>query len=314
MTNIFEKVKSVLFGHTVADALGVPVEFASREELRNAPLTEMEGFGTYPYPAGCWSDDTSMAIATLDSLASGKVDFEDMMIKFGDWYLNGAYTPTGVTFDIGISCASAINCFLTRALQPTKCGGNGERSNGNGSLMRIYPFVLFAIAKKMSAEECAKLCEEASMLTHAHERSKIGCGIYAFLLMRLIEKPEKSSVFAALAEAEKYYTGRDQFSHYQRIFKSDFEKLPEEEIKSSGYVVDTLEAAIWCLLNTDNYRDCALLAVNLGEDTDTVGAVAGSLAGALYGCDDIPKEWLEVIKRKEYLEELAVNAARAWDN
>jgi ADP-ribosylglycohydrolase len=126
--------------------------------------------------------------------------------------------------------------------------------------------------------------------------------------MSLLKSNGKNGIKNGLKKAEQYLNACADFAPYERIFKSDFDKLPREEIKSSGYVVDTLEAAIWCLMTTENYRDCVLKAVNLGDDTDTVAAVAGGLAGALYGYEAIPKEWLAALKRRDYIEEMCERA------
>lgn len=307
-----EKIESVVLGHAVGDALGVPVEFKIRSELDVSPVTDMTGFGTYPYPAGCWSDDTSMSLAALDSLANGRVDFDDILSKFRAWYLENAYTPTGETFDIGNTCRWAIERYAYYGVSATECGLADEYANGNGSLMRIHPFVLYAAQRGLSIEEREKLIDGASALTHAHERAKLGCGIYAFLLTRLLEEPSKQSVRVALRQAEEYYADRAEIGHYARLFRRDFDRLDRAEIKSSGYVVDTLEGAVWCLLTTDGYRECVLKAVNLGDDTDTVAAVAGGLAGALYGLSAIPQEWLATLKRREYIRSLCRKAFSAW--
>ena len=278
-----EQIKAVMLGHAVGDALGVPVEFCERNELAAKPVTNMVGYGTYPYPAGSWSDDTSMSLAALDSLASGKLDLDDIMIKFGEWYYDDEYTPTGEMFDIGNTCSYAIDNYFVYHKPVEECGLVGEYSNGNGSLMRIYPFVLYAYAKQMSVDELMGVITNASALTHAHDRSKIGCLIYTFVLMSLLEDKGKSGIEDGLKKAKRYLNACAEFVPYERIFKNDFATLPRDEIKSSGYVVDTLEAALWCLLTTDSYKDCVLKAVNLGNDTDTVASVACGLAGALYG-------------------------------
>ena len=309
---IYVKIKSVMLGHAVGDALGVPVEFCTREELQTNPITGMRGFGTYPYPEGCWSDDTSMSLAALDSLTTGKLDFDDIMARFGEWYYNDAYTPTGEMFDVGNTCSFAIENYFADKKSIDKCGLSGERSNGNGSLMRIHPFVLYAYAKNLSDKEWMDIIEQASAITHRHERSRIGCLIYAFILLYLLTYPTKGIIKNALSRVEHYLHDRLEFSHYKRIFEPGFAELPLEEIKSSGYVVDTLEAALWCLLNTNSYRECVLKAVNLGDDTDTVAAVAGGLAGALYGCDAIPTEWLNTLQRRDYIEEMCKKAGAAW--
>ena len=305
-------IKAVVLGHAVADALGVPVEFCDREALDASPVTDMVGFGTYPFPAGCWSDDTSMSLAALDSLALGRVDLGDIMEKFGAWYYKDAYTPTGELFDVGNTCSFAIENYFEGHLAPTECGLSGDRSNGNGSLMRIHPFVLYAFAKELSLNEKIALIHKASALTHAHETSLLGCGIYAFILSALLKTPDKGAVSQALSAAKAYYADKKDLSAYSRLFEADFSKTDRASIKSGGYVVDTLEAAVYCLLNTNSYRDCVLAAVNLGDDTDTVAAVAGGLAGALYGLASIPKEWLATLKRADYIEALCEKALAAW--
>ena len=312
MEDIIKKIKAVMLGHAVGDALGVPVEFCGRDELVKKPVTDMVGYGTYPYPEGCWSDDTSMSLSALDSLAGGKLDFDDIMVKFGEWYYDDEYTPTGEMFDVGNTCSYAIDNYFAYHKPVEECGLTGEHSNGNGSLMRIHPFVLYAYANQMSVDEWLGVIVKASALTHSHDRSKIGCLIYTFVLMSLLKDKGKDGIKDALKKSEHYLSACAEFAPYERIFKSDFAELPRDEIKSSGYVVDTLEAALWCLLKTDNYRDCVLKAVNLGDDTDTVAAVAGGLAGALYGYDAIPKEWLDTLKRRDYIEEMCERASAAW--
>lgn len=175
MEDIIKKIKAVMLGHAIGDALGVPVEFCERDELSANPVTDMVGYGTYPYPEGCWSDDTSMSLAALDSLASSKLNFDDIMVKFGEWYYDDEYTPTGEMFDVGNTCSYAIDNYFAYHKPVEECGLAGEHSNGNGSLMRIHPFVLYAYANQMSVDEWLGVIVKASALTHAHDRSKIGC-------------------------------------------------------------------------------------------------------------------------------------------
>lgn len=321
-----EKIKAVMMGHAVADALGVPVEFLSRGTLRENPVVNMRGYGTYPYPEGCWSDDTSMSIATLDSLLKGYLDCDDIMQKFWGWYNGNEYTPTGKTFDIGNICRFAIENHAILHQPAEKCGIGFEWANGNGSLMRIHPVCLYLYCKGESGEGAIETVNTVSALTHSHERSQMACGIYSLVLFELLKNPDKSAVYDGLRAAEKTYSQSEEYSHFsERLIKrigrvceetelDALGEMTEKEIKSTGYVVDSLEAAIWCLLNTDSYAECVLKAVNLGEDTDTVAAIAGSLAGALYGYDGIPKEWLEALKRREYLEEMCDRAYEVWTN
>ena len=299
-----EKVKAVVIGHAVGDALGVPVEFASRKELDNAPLLEMEGYGTYPMPAGSWSDDTSMSLCTLDVLGKYGLDYDRIMVNFGKWYYNDEFTPTGVMFDVGNTCSIAIENYTKHKKPYTVCGLSGEKDNGNGSLMRIHPVVLYLSHKDMPIEEKIEIVHTMSALTHAHDRSKIGCGIYAFILWELLQNPSMGSLKVGLDKASDFYKGNPELMHYARLFERTFVITKRENIQSSGYIVSTLEAAIWCLLTTHSYKEAVLKAVNLGDDTDTVAAVTGGLAGALYGYDAIPKEWRDTLINREYIESL----------
>lgn len=324
-----EKLEAVALGHAVGDALGVPAEFIEREQLKKNPVKYMEGHGTYDLPAGCFSDDTSMSLATLKSLCSGKVSLSGIMRNFGKWYYDGAFTATGVTFDVGNTCARAIENRYRKLKPLFMCGGKAETDNGNGSLMRIYPVTLYLSMKKgLSVEEKLKVIYKVSSLTHAHERSKTACGIYSFILWALVdfngEGDFKEVVRSTLRKAGEYFTG-EEAAHFERLFNgirtkeydpqiSPIIQADEYGIKSSGYVVDTLEAAVFCLLSTMSYSECVLTAVNLGDDSDTVAAVAGSLAGAAYGLGSIPQNWIKTLKRSGYISDLCAEAFRAWQN
>ena len=319
-SDMLKKIKAVMLGHAVGDALGVSVEFCTREELDENPVTDMMGFGSYPVPEGCWSDDTSMALCALDSLKGGNLDYKEIMDNFVMWLSNDDYTPTGETFDVGRTCLNAIRIYCRKdAPLATACGLKDEYSNGNGSLMRIHPFVLYAYFNFLNGTEegywkwmgCIKVGAE---LTHAHERSIMGCHIYADCLSFLLKEPTKASLKAGIKFAEGDLDYLPEFEHYKRIFEPNFDKLSRDEIRSTGYVVDTLEAALWCVLTTNSYRECVLKAVNLGDDTDTVAAIAGGLAGILYGLDSIPEEWLEKLKKRDYIEDMCKKASEAWES
>ncbi|MBR4881677.1 MAG: ADP-ribosylglycohydrolase family protein, partial [Clostridia bacterium] len=263
------------------------------------------------YPAGTWSDDTSMTLCALESMSKGRIDYVEIMDNFCRWFDEGHFTPAGECFDIGGACMSAIEKYKRFHLPPHMCGGDDERSNGNGSLMRILPFALFCEYGEYNGN-WLDIIHFASSLTHRHDRARIGCGIYSMIVRKLLCRPEKESVHVALKRAEKEYEHNPELEKYKRLFEPDFASLPKDDIKSSGYVVDTLEAAVWCLLTTDNYRDCVLKAVNLGDDTDTVAAVAGGLAGALYGFDSIPEEWLDAMVKRDYIESICEKFCTAF--
>ena len=302
-------VLSGIMGLTVADALGVPVEFKSRRTLESDPVTSMQAYGTYNQPAGTWSDDTSMTLGLVDSLAKG-LDYEDIMKNFSEWLYEAEYTPHGEVFDVGIGTNKALDRFKA-GVPALECGGALERDNGNGSLMRILPiyYYLKSIYGNgfLKNEESFEIIHNVSALTHAHKRSQIACGIYISIASELanttdLDKAVKDGIYLATSYYQKRNEFVEELNKYNRL--EDIADLPIEEIKSSGYVVDTLEAAVWCLLTTKSYQECVLKAVNLGEDTDTVAAVAGGLAGIYYGYESIPDEWLDVVVKREYVEEL----------
>lgn len=300
-----ETVKVCVLGHAVADALGVPVEFKSREWLDKKPVKTMLGYGTYGMPAGSWSDDTTMVLCALDALAKETFSWADVMENFVSWYYSGAFTPTGSLFDIGDACAKAIRNYAERGYGVARCGNTDPGSNGNGSLMRILPFALYAPGD-------TALAEKASSLTHAHRRSQMACGIFTLVMQALLETGEKDAYRLGLERAAALYGGEPEWAHYAPLLS--IKERSRESIRSSGYVVDSLEAALWCFVTTDSYAECVLKAVNLGEDTDTVAAIAGDLAAAVYGLAGIPQEWLDTLLRRDYIEELCEKACRRWQN
>ena len=303
-------VRSMVYGLAVADALGVPVEFTSRARLRKNPVEGMKSGGVWDQPAGTWSDDTSMMIATMESIARlKKIDLDDIMNNFVEWFDHDEFTAGNYTFDIGNTTATAIERFLD-GTPIGDCGLTSPNSNGNGSLMRIVPMAMYCYSVDGAelSEQSMDAIHSVSALTHAHARSQMACGIYCLIAAQLLDgKPIAQAVADGLIRAEKFYARKfpDEMKTYARLFDPKFGSLDEDRIESSGYVVDSLEAALWSLLNTTNYREPALKAVNLGGDTDTVGAIAGGLGGIAYGLDQIPSEWIDALRNKELLDEIA---------
>lgn len=311
-----KNIRSVMMGHAVGDALGVPFEFSDREVLAASPATDMVGYKCYSVPAGTWSDDTSMSLATLDVLSGGRIDYEKIMQNFADWLFHDRYTATDETFDVGLTCQFSIINYRNHCYTEIfECGLDEEEANGNGSLMRIHPISLYLYYTKENRVDHMDAVHKISSLTHAHQRSKIACGIYSFVLWEILDHPTKESVRIGLEKAREYYGSDSELQYYERLLER-IAKAPSsvapEDIRSSGYVVDTIEAAIWCLLTTDTYKSCVLKAVNLGGDTDTIAAIAGGLAGALYGYDDIPEEWRDAIGKREYIKQMCKTAADRW--
>lgn len=304
-----------IMGLVVGDALGLPVQFSTREDMKAKPVKDMEGYGAFLVPEGSWSDDSSLAMATLCSLLEKEgVDYEDMMGRFADWQFKGDYTPFGYAYDQGRTCLEAIYSYAKGA-DVEHCGQTGERSNGNGSLMRILPVCLYAYGQEktgtITVSEALEIVHKVSALTHAHLRSKMACGIYYFLVKAVLDGRGslQERLQKGMDEARVYYekdiTNLVELAYYGKLFNMESLRLTtEEQINSSGYVVDSLEAAVWGLLTTDTYKDALLKVVNLGEDTDTIAAIAGGLGALYYGYEGIPAEWIEVVQRREWIEEV----------
>lgn len=306
--------RDALLGLCVGDALGLPAEFSDRKELRKNPIKNMRNGGPHGQLAGTWSDDSSMTFCLADSItARGGIDPEDAMCRFARW-LDGEYTPHGRVFDVGATTKDAILRFKSGAA-PLTCGGADEHDNGNGALMRILPAVLFLTAKHgrefLVNPGAARSFRDIVAITHAHPRNLAACQIYADVVAGLLHGDCPQVALArALRRFAKTGTEKESFSrlwkprqHYLRAV-IQFSALPENEIQSDGYVIHTLEAALWCLLNTDDYDACVLKAVNLGEDADTVAAVAGGLAGLLYGAKRIPRTWIDTLARRDWVFDL----------
>ena len=307
-----DKLEDGMYGFVVADAVGVPAEFKSRSTLSRNPVVDMVGYGTHNVPEGTWSDDSSMVLATQDSInVNNKIDYKDIMERFASWYKDGKYTTDGNVFDIGGTTSMAIRNYKY-GTEPLKCGGTGERDNGNGSLMRMLPVALYVHDNGLK-EERVEVISNVSALTHAHDISKLGCLIYCDYICELLEGKNKMAALISVRgnDYSKYFS-KDVVSKYDKVLKGNLASVPEAEISSSGYVVNTLTAAIWCLLNTNNYRDAVLKAVNLGDDTDTVGAICGSFAGLIYTKKNIPSKWIENLKNKELLDQI-INGGKKKD-
>jgi ADP-ribosyl-[dinitrogen reductase] hydrolase len=291
-----DRVMGGLWGSLIGDALGVPVEFRDREELVQYPVTGMREYGTHHQPKGTWSDDGALILCTVDSLVNAEFDTQDIGRRFVRWMNEELWTATGVVFDIGMITTSAL-MRIANGTPAEAAGGRDEYSNGNGSLMRIIPVALrFA---SLPTPAFTERLSRVSAITHGHERAKMACVFCGLLVRQLLLgwKPE-AALDSARAEFTGLYERSVEFNQFRHILSDDFLSMPAEEIISTGYVMHTLHASVWCLLNTENYRDCVLSAVNLGGDTDTAGCVAGGLAGAFYGMKNIPPEWLNQLPKK----------------
>ena len=299
-----EMILGGLWGAVVGDALGVPVEFQSRDSLRADPVTDMRGYGTHGQPPGTWSDDSSLMLCTVEGLKEGFFPWV-LAELFVRWRYEAHWTPWGKVFDIGATTMQAIK-RLKEGAPAFRAGLTDDFSNGNGSLMRILPVAIKFAGS--TAEEMIDFAHRSSALTHRHTRSQMACGLYCLVARALLDghRPSEAYEFAAKQGRWLYRDQRfaTEITNFQRVLSGEIARLSENDVKSSGYVVHTLEASIWCLLNTGSFPEAVLKGVNLGDDTDTTGIAIGGLAGLYYGVDAIPEEWLGQLARREDIAEL----------
>ncbi|MBD2496036.1 ADP-ribosylglycohydrolase family protein [Nostoc sp. FACHB-280] len=296
---------SGLMGLCVGDALGVPVEFTSRAERMKFPVTKMLGYGTWHQPPGTWSDDSSLTFCLAESLCRG-YSLDAIALSFWRWYKQAYWTPRGEIFGIGQSTHAAI-MRINQGVPPLEAGGTSEMSNGNGSLMRTLPMAY--CHKTLDFPELISRVHQVSCITHAHVRSQMACGIYTSIAIELLQGANLPTAYAqGLEKIQSIYSAPQflaEMPHFARVFSGEIASLPIEEIKSGGYVIDTLEASLWCLLNSSSYAEAVLKAVNLGGHTDTTAAVTGGLAGIYYGIEGIPQLWVNQVARKQDIVNLA---------
>ncbi|MBT2621446.1 ADP-ribosylglycohydrolase family protein [Chryseobacterium sp. ISL-6] len=299
-------VKSGIFGVCIGDALGVPVEFKSREQLKNSPVIKMLEFGTHHQPIGTWSDDSSLTLCLAEELTKG-YDQERIAQSFVKWYKYGHWTPHGKVFDIGIATRQAIH-KISKGYTTYLCGGTSERDNGNGSLMRILPLLFYI--KGFPIEKRFDVIREVSSITHAHIRSVISCFIYLEFSLEILKGKEKFEAYQVMQMTVKQFLNnnpicsQDEMDRFDRVLNNDIFEYKEDSISSGGYVLHSLEASLWCFMKSESYPEAVLRAVNLGEDTDTTGAITGGIAGIYYGFENIPEEWVSELVRRGDIEKL----------
>lgn len=299
-------IQAILYGVAVGDALGVPVEFTDRAYLKAHPLTDMIGFGTHHQPAGTWSDDSTMTFCLAEALLDEPFDLHKLANRFIAWVEKGYWTPHGEVFDIGNTTYAAIQ-RLKSTQDPTQAGATGETENGNGALMRILPLVLLTHNKPLA--EAFELTRQVSALTHAHIRSVICCFYYLEFAKKLMTGCSPAQAYEvtnkfAVATFREQGVPPQEIQLLNRILSGQLPELPEQEIRGSGYVLHSLEASIWCLLQANSFEDAVLKAVNLGEDTDTTGAITGGLAALSFGPPGIPQNWMLALARKADIDRL----------
>lgn len=287
-----------MLGLATGDAVGTTLEFKPRGSFQ--PITDMVGGGPFDLKPGQWTDDTSMALCLGTSLIHcNGFDARDQMNRYCDWRANGYMSSTGTCFDIGNTVSHALRNY--RRTDDPFSGSTDPQSAGNGSLMRLAPVVLFYHPDR---DAILHYTAESSRTTHGATEAIEACKILGLVLAAALDGEPKDKVLSAAADLAS------GSQHLNEIAAGAYRERSRDKIRGSGYVVDCLQAALWCFSQTDNFWDAILTAANLGEDADTTAAVCGQIAGAFYGFDGIPEEWIEKVAMRDEISDMAAGLAK----
>jgi len=295
------QIENILYAGVVGDALGVPVEFEKRDSYYIDSMTT----GTWEQPAGSWSDDTSFTLPLIENLMTNK-SYDDLMQKFVNYMFHNEYTPNGVAFGIGNTCAKALRNWSVNHYPALECGDPSVEANGNGALMRLAPLAIH-LANEKDISKRLDLEREYTSLTHRHPRSIVASYIYLEIIHDLLNGCSlRSSLDNLPNRLTQALQGRldelKELPNFEAMFQPDFATTLRKEIKSSGYVVDTLLASTWSVLNSTSIDGAVILAVNLGEDTDTIASITATLASCENLSDHINDDWKSQLQNKPLLD------------
>ncbi len=295
-----DKAKGALLGLALGDALGTTLEFKPKDSFE--PIHDMIGGGPFGLRAGQWTDDTSMALCLAESLlCQGKMDTTDQMQRYVRWWKQGENSVTGHCFDIGITVSGALNQFINTG-NPL-CGSSDEFSASNGSLMRLAPVCIFSHPyKNTRLTKALSNANLSSITTHAEQRCVEACQVMAWLMYQLFldSNISKAALFKQLKHAFD-----NLHPEIQAIVNGSYLEKDRSDVRGTGFVVHSLEAALWCFAHSDNFEQGALMAANLGDDADTTAAIYGQLAGTFYGIEQLPQKWLSKLYWREEIEMMA---------
>ncbi len=287
--------RGCLLGLATGDAVGTAVEFRPRGSFE--PVVDMVGGGPFGLQPGQWTDDTSMALCLAESLVETRgFDAEDQMERYVRWWAGGHLSSTDRCFDIGNTVRSALRRFMDSG-DPWS-GSKDLFTAGNGCIMRLAPVPMFFFE---NVEEAVLQSGESSRTTHGASECVDACRLLGLLLHRALSGLPKEDILAPVPTLP----GGPLEPKILETANGAYLQKSEQEIRGSGYVVQSLEAALWCFQRTSTFEDAILTAANLGDDADTTAAVCGQIAGAFYGIQGIPERWLRILARRELIEDLA---------
>ena len=295
------QIENILYAGVVGDALGVPVEFDKRDSYYIDSMTT----GTWEQPAGSWSDDTSFTLPLIENLMTNQ-NYDDLMQKFVNYMFHNEYTPNGVAFGIGNTCAKALRNWSVNHYPALESGDKSVEANGNGALMRLAPLAI-DLVNEINLDRRLQLEREYTSLTHRHPRSIVASYIYLEIIHNLLNGRSLRATLDVLPNQltkalEKRPSELKELPYFEAMFQPEFATTLRKDIKSTGYVVDTLLASTWSILNSTSIDGAVILAVNLGEDTDTIASITATLASCENLSDHISDKWKSQLQNKPLLD------------
>lgn len=311
---LFQSLTAVALG----DALGFPIQHDTRPNPFDEPVNQMVDHQATGVPAGTWSDDTSMSIASLVSLTFG-YNLNDLMIRYSQWYHLGDYTPFNHTYAVNNTIKAAIERF-DHGIAPELCGGTLDSDNNNTALKRLMPLAFFILTKNRQYSfdaDTVKLIHDYTATTNRTPKTFIGSGILTNVIIRLIQNPNKYAMLRAVKEALDYYRSKDEFAaqvpFFEQLEESHFLRQSSAKLRPSSDVIATLNTVFWCLMNSEQYNVAVAKAVNMGTEANTIGSITSMLASLLFAPVTFPESWLSKLQGRNQIK-IAISFALLSDN
>lgn len=295
------RVKEGIIGSAIGDALGTTTKGQEREYLLEHPVLKMTPCIKKGIPKGAWGDSTSLMVATTYAITKRGLDYDYIAENCVSWFTSNRFCSVGESFGIGQTTLKALIRFTQRQKSAYECGEGLLKDNGNSALKMVLPLAYYFTANKETKENVYIAIKNVCSITHRHEISVCACYIYVHYAMFLLNGNNKFAAVKKLKTIDYSMFSNNTLGYFSRILVGNLSELDIDEINSTSFVVDTLESVLWCFIKSDNYKDCIIATTNIGDDTSSIGALTGALAGIYYGTNKIPKDWYDNVRRKDYL-------------
>ncbi len=295
------RVKEGIIGCAIGDALGTITKNQRRDDLLEHPVLKMTPCLKKGLPKGAWGDSTSLLIATTYAITKKGIDYDYIAENCVSWFTSNKFCSVKQSFDIGKTTLKSLVRFTQRQLPAYECGESSIYDNGNSALKMMLPLAYYFTANKVTKENAYEIIKKTCSITHRHEIAICACYIYVNYVMFILNGNNKYAAIKKLKKIDFSMFTNQTLKYFSRILVGNIYELDIDEIKSTSYVVDTLETVLWCFIKSENFKDCIIATTNIGDDTAAIGALAGAIAGIYYGTNNAPKDWLENVRGKEYL-------------